>query len=141
MLLVGGSGFLGLNWQHYNTIYDISATYNSFLPNLKTDWIQFSYNGSNINELEKIICTTKPKVIVNCAAVTNVDQCESNRSLSHSINTNLPKELAILANKISCKFIKILSFPLTHTKFQKNCIKNKETISISKILAKFGFIL
>jgi dTDP-4-dehydrorhamnose reductase len=107
MLLVGGSGFLGLNWQHYNAIYDISATYNSFLPNLKTNWIQFSYDGSNINELEKIIRTTNPKVIVNCAAITNVDLCESNRSLSHSINTNFPKELAILANKISCKFIHI----------------------------------
>jgi dTDP-4-dehydrorhamnose reductase len=107
MLLVGGSGFLGLNWQHYNTIYDISATYNSFLPSLKTNWIQFSYNGSNIDDLKKIIYAVNPKVIVNCAATTNIDLCESNRSLSQTVNTNFPKELAILANTISTKFIHI----------------------------------
>ena len=49
--------------------------------------------------------------------------------------------LKIKKKKISFKFLKILSFPLTHTKFQKNYIKNKETMSISKILTKFGFIL
>jgi dTDP-4-dehydrorhamnose reductase len=44
---------------------------------------------------------------VNCAATTNIDLCESNRSLSKTINTNFPKELANLANTISSKFIHI----------------------------------
>jgi len=107
MLLIGGSGFLGLNWQHHNSFYDISPTYNSFLPNFKADWIQFSYNGSNINDLEKLIHEVSPKVIVNCAAITNIELCENERTLSQSINTDFPRALAILAREISCKFVHI----------------------------------
>ena len=107
MLLIGGSGFLGLNWQHYNLFYDITATYNSYLPNLQANWIKFSFSGSNISELEKIIKISNPKIIVNCAAVTNVEFCEENRSLSKLVNSDFPRELAILAKRFCLKFIHI----------------------------------
>lgn len=107
MLLIGGSGFLGLNWQHYNSFYDITATYNSYLPNLPTNWVKFTFDGSNISDLEKIISITNPKVIVNCAAITNVEFCDRNRSLAKLINTDFPRELAILANKSCRKFVHI----------------------------------
>lgn len=107
MLLIGGSGFLGLNWQYYNDRYDIIPTYNNYLPNLKAKWINFRYDGTNIAELTELIVATRPHVILNCAALTNVDLCEKNRTLSQTLNTVLGGDLAILAKKISSKFVHI----------------------------------
>jgi dTDP-4-dehydrorhamnose reductase len=107
MLIIGGSGFLGLNWQNYNDLYEIIATYNSHLPDLRAKWVKFTYDGSNISELERLINRTNPKVIVNCAAITNVDYCDKNKNFSQLINTKFPRELAILARKNSLKFVHI----------------------------------
>lgn len=49
----------------------------------------------------------KPNIIVNCAAMTNVDGCESNAVLADSINAHGPENLAIAAESVGAKFVHI----------------------------------
>jgi dTDP-4-dehydrorhamnose reductase len=107
MLLIGGSGLLGVNWQYYNSVFEITPTYSTVLPKIKANWEKFTYDGSNFFELKRLIYYIKPKYIVNCAAITDVEKCEKNSALAKLINTDFPEQLAILANSLSCKFIHI----------------------------------
>ncbi len=49
----------------------------------------------------------KPDVIINCAAFTNVDGCETNFDLAYKINAIGPRNLAIAAEKIGSKIIHV----------------------------------
>ena len=53
------------------------------------------------------ITDKKPDIIVNCAAMTNVDGCESNAALADSINAHGPENLAIAAESVGAKFVHI----------------------------------
>lgn len=48
-----------------------------------------------------------PEVIVNCAAYTNVDGCETNRDLAFAVNATGPGNLAKAATACSARFIHI----------------------------------
>jgi dTDP-4-dehydrorhamnose reductase len=107
MLLIGGSGFLGLNWQNYNSSYEVIPTYNEHLPNLGSSWKRFSFNGLNSQELRSLILVIQPEVIVNCAAITKIEMCEDRKELSHIINVDLPKWLAIYSSQLKIKLVHI----------------------------------
>lgn len=53
------------------------------------------------------INTNKPDVIINCAAMTNVDGCESNKDVAFSANADGPENLAIAAEQIGAKLIHV----------------------------------
>jgi dTDP-4-dehydrorhamnose reductase len=50
---------------------------------------------------------SKPEVIINCAAMTAVDLCESEQDKAYSINALGPKYLAMAADKIGAKLVHI----------------------------------
>jgi dTDP-4-dehydrorhamnose reductase len=47
-----------------------------------------------------IIHTVKPEVIIHTAALTNVDECESNKELAYKINVKGTKRVAEIANEL-----------------------------------------
>lgn len=49
----------------------------------------------------------QPDVIINCAAYTNVNQCESEETLAYTINADGPENLAKAAKAIGCKFLHV----------------------------------
>ena len=49
----------------------------------------------------------KPDVIINCAAYTNVDGCETNPNEAYKGNAVIPANLAIVANKINAVLVHI----------------------------------
>jgi len=53
------------------------------------------------------ITDIKPEVIINCAALTAVDLCESEQDKAYRINALGPKYLAMAADKINAKFVHI----------------------------------
>lgn len=64
----------------------------------------------DITDKEKVkilIEKEKPEVIINCAAVTNVDGCETNEAMAFKVNALGPRNLAIAANNIGAKLIHI----------------------------------
>lgn len=62
---------------------------------------------TNIEEVMKLITEQKPDVIINCAAHTNVDKCETEWDLAYRINAIGPRNLSIAANAVGAKMIQI----------------------------------
>ncbi len=49
----------------------------------------------------------KPEVVINCAAYTAVDKCETERELAWKINADGPKNLALAADRFNARLIHI----------------------------------
>lgn len=64
----------------------------------------------DITDVEAVVSLTereKPDVIINCAAHTNVDACETQWDLAYKINAIGPRNLSIAAAKIDAKLIHV----------------------------------
>lgn len=62
---------------------------------------------SNLDEVIDFICKEKPDIIINPAAYTNVDACESNEDLAYKVNSLGARNLAIAAEKVGAKLIHV----------------------------------
>ena len=62
---------------------------------------------SNVKEVYSFVNENKPDVIINCAALTAVDKCESEIDMAYKINTIGPKNLAIAANEIGAEIVQV----------------------------------
>lgn len=49
----------------------------------------------------------KPNIIINCAAMTNVDGCETNIELAENVNATGPENLSIAAEKFNAKIVHV----------------------------------
>jgi dTDP-4-dehydrorhamnose reductase len=57
--------------------------------------------------VKEVICRVTPDIVVNCAAYTNVDACEKDRSLAWKVNVEGPKNLASTVEKYGGRLIHI----------------------------------
>lgn len=64
------------------------------------DITDFSKVSKKMNELA-------PDIIINCAAMTNVDGCEENSDVAFKVNSIGPRNLAICSNKIGAKLVHV----------------------------------
>lgn len=55
---------------------------------------------TDIEAIRKMVCENDVKVIVNCAAYTNVDAAESNQELAELLNAKAPQNLAMAMNEV-----------------------------------------
>ena len=62
---------------------------------------------TNFDSVEKIILELSPQFIINCAAYTHVDLCESNQDQAYAINRDGAKNLAAICEKRKIKLIHI----------------------------------
>ncbi|WP_436512589.1 dTDP-4-dehydrorhamnose reductase [Clostridium thermobutyricum] len=62
---------------------------------------------SNLNKVREILNLEKPNVVINCAACTNVDGCESNEELAFKVNSLGPRNLAIISEEINAKLVQV----------------------------------
>lgn len=58
---------------------------------------------TDLNAVRSYLNEKKPNLVINCAAYTNVDACESNVDLAFKINALGPRNLAIISNEIGAK--------------------------------------
>jgi len=54
--------------------------------------------------LEKIV-KVRPQVIINCAAYTNVDQCETHRDQAFLVNAEGTKHVALASYTVKARFV------------------------------------
>lgn len=106
IMITGASGQLGLALYH---ILKDKSQYQL----LRTDALA-SYDGQvealDITQEEAVssyISNARPDIIINCAAFTAVDLCESEQDKAYRINAVGPKNIAIMAEKIGAKLIHI----------------------------------
>lgn len=109
ILITGSKGQLG------NTICELLKTGENSLGKIPTDYINAEIIALDVDELDitdnlavqTFVENTKPDLIINCAAYTNVDGCETDRELAEKINADGPENLALAANKLGAKFVHV----------------------------------
>ena len=90
ILITGASGQLGNSLRKLLcSSYDLISTYN--INSYKRN--NFSLDITNSLMTKDLVLATSPDVIINLAALTNVDLCESNPGLAHAINFQGVKNL------------------------------------------------
>ncbi len=106
VLFYGGASLLSNIWSKY-----WKDEFNIFLG-LHKKWIDIKGANSiqlseNIYELGDILKKYKIDVLINCAGLTNVEECEKNSKLAYSLNGYLPGEIAKITANQNIKFIHI----------------------------------
>ena len=62
---------------------------------------------TNLSKVKEVLRCEKPDVVINCAAATNVDGCESNREFAFKVNTLGARNLAIASEEIGAKLVQV----------------------------------
>lgn len=99
ILITGASGLLGLNLaletagDAGHEQHQVIGVVNSHT--LKTDIFQVIAADLSVHgEVERLLETTRPDWVINCAALANVEACETQPELAHTLNVELPETLA-----------------------------------------------
>lgn len=64
---------------------------------------------TDLLSVQRVLTALKPKVVVNCAAYTDVDGCESNREIAMQVNGEGVAFLALVTREIGAKLVQISS--------------------------------
>lgn len=73
------------------------------------DLVNFDYPTIDLSKPEtlEIITKTRPTIIINCAAYTNVEKAEQEQEQAHKINANGPAALAKIAKEINALLVHV----------------------------------
>ena len=83
ILITGASGQLGMSLKRiFNSKYEIISTTGNNNPTGSSMYLDVT----NPMLFKEVIETTNPDLVINLAALTNVDHCEKNPELAYSIN-------------------------------------------------------
>jgi dTDP-4-dehydrorhamnose reductase len=107
ILVTGASGLLGLNLclekvKEYEIFGIVNQTQLANVP-----FTLIRQDLTNNNELSEIFNQTKPELVINCAAMANVDQCEKHPNQAVKINSEVPGYLAKNCAERAIPFIHI----------------------------------
>ncbi len=109
ILITGSKGQLG------NELLDIIENGKAEIGEVseaikKSEVIALDVDELDITNLEQVknkINDLKPDVIINCAAATNVDGCESNEDFAFKVNSIGPRNLAIASEEVGVKLVQV----------------------------------
>ncbi len=105
MLITGVSGLLGSNLAYYfKDKYDILGLYNShpvLLDGISTQKCDITESDN----IKRTISEFYPNVIIHCASLTNVDECEADKEYTKIVNVSSTKNIV---EAVSDKEIKLI---------------------------------
>ena len=107
LLVLGANGLLGSNVVRAGQQRGlaVSGTYHSTRPAFDIPTTQFDL--SEYDSFEKILLEHDPDVVINCAAMTDVDGCETNSEQAHVLNGTAPGKLAEQCDMRGIKFFHV----------------------------------
>ncbi len=111
VLVCGSNGLLGqrLAWlldsdDEYEVLH--SSHHRSFVQNeILIDYTQLDI--SNRSDVKSLVTSFRPDVILNAAAMTNVDACERERELAWKMNVTAVENLVEVCRKIDAKLVHV----------------------------------
>ena len=103
ILITGSSGMLGTDLVNLLKRREASLEYNPEVIEAPHEVLDITLE----DRVSDFISTHTPDIVVNCAAFTNVDKCETERENAFSVNALGPKYLAAAANKCGARVIQI----------------------------------
>lgn len=107
LLVVGTNGLLGSNVVSagHRRNWDVSGTYHSTRPDFDVSLEQFDLQDHD--RFDGILDAHEPDVVVNCAAMTDVDACETDPERAHVLNAEAPGTLAAACEGRGIDFVHI----------------------------------
>lgn len=110
ILITGANGLLG---QAVTTVFKRESDFELCLTSVEDS--SFSGHNENYTQLDitakenvkSVISKYKPDVVINCAAFTDVDRCETERDLCWKLNVDAVKNLIIATRPHGIKLIHI----------------------------------
>lgn len=105
LLVVGANGLLGSNIVSAGQErgWNVSGTYHSTQPAFNIPLVQFDLQA--YDTFENILGELDPDVVVNCAAMTDVDGCERHPERVHLLNAEAPGGLADYCEADDIEFV------------------------------------
>lgn len=106
ILIIGATGFLGSALMHYmSSSHTVVGTTNKYLN--PDNPLLFHLDATRESDVRKILDQLKPDVVINCAGLANVDECEKRLQESFSLNTLIPSHLARSCSEHNIKFVQV----------------------------------
>lgn len=97
ILVTGASGLLGLNFAlRYHADHQVSGVVHRN-PLHNPPFRQIVADLSDVETLQAVLDQTEPEVVLHCAALANIDECERDPQRAFQVNVALPAGLARLA--------------------------------------------
>ncbi len=127
VLITGSNGLLGQKLiEHYKsqTAHQLVATARGedrFA--LKGGYVYESLDITNEAEVKRVLALHKPDAVINTAAMTNVDACETEREACDDLNVNAVKYLVQACNEIGAHLVHVSTdfiFDGTHGPIDEN---------------------
>ena len=109
ILLIGAKGQLGSQIMHIikngkSELGSVPAeVLNAEIIETDVDTLDIT----NLQMVKESVKTNMPDVVINCAAFTNVDGCESNKDLAFKVNALGARNIAIACEEIGAKLIHV----------------------------------
>lgn len=107
VLVVGAGGLLGSNVVSaaMSCTGSVSGTYHTAAPSFDVPLDRLDIR--NADRFEQIVANRTPDLVVNCAAMTDVDRCESEPSMAAEINAEAPGRLADICARRDVTFVHV----------------------------------
>jgi len=105
IMFYGGSSMMAYMWANYwKNKYEIFLVIN-------TRWVDIqnthTYKISGFEDLNDKLIELKIDTLINCAGLTNVEDCELNPKKSKVLNTNIPEKLSKISNNLNINYVQI----------------------------------
>jgi dTDP-4-dehydrorhamnose reductase len=111
ILITGSNGLLGQKLLHKlrvdNNIELIATSKGTNRVSEKNNYTYFDLDITNEDDVADIIAKQKPDVVINTAAMTNVDLCEDEKSTCDTLNVDAVQYLADACAKIDAHLVHI----------------------------------
>ena len=96
ILITGSNGMLG-----HDLIEVLKERHELILPTSK------ALDITDKEHVIEFICENKPDIVINSAAYTDVDGCETNQELAYAVNSDGVRNLALACREIDCPLLHI----------------------------------
>jgi len=111
ILITGSNGLLGQKLLHKlrkdSSVRLIATSKGENRVSKKEGYTYFDLDVTNNAKVTKLIASEKPQVVINTAAMTNVDLCEDEKKACDALNVDAVRYLADACEKIDAHLIQI----------------------------------
>lgn len=108
-LITGGSGLLGVNWAaHMNGVHSINLGIHSRKIEISNASVT-DVDLESVSAISRVLEALDIDTVVNCAAMTGVEDCELAPELANHVNVKLATNVAMAAKGYGAKLVQISS--------------------------------